>query len=137
MEVIASGERCPNETSSVCRGKRCVLIGSDNTRLGRENLQRMKVFDETAKSFGAKQETQLDKLKEQALKDKHAFIEKERKAESARIEAAAKERSAADSGESRNELLTKERQQRIADDKKIQEKNLKEMSKFTPSTMPK
>ena len=45
-----------------------------------ENLQRMKVFDETAKSFGAKQESQVDKLKEQALKDKHAFIEKERKA---------------------------------------------------------
>ena len=45
-----------------------------------ENLQRMKVFDETAKSFGAKQESQLDKLKEQALKDKQAFIEKERKA---------------------------------------------------------
>ena len=45
-----------------------------------DNLQRMKVFDETAKSFGAKQESQLDKLKEQALKDKQAFIEKERKA---------------------------------------------------------
>lgn len=40
----------------------------------------MKVFEETAKSFGTKLETSIDKLKEQALKDKQAYIEKERKA---------------------------------------------------------
>jgi len=45
-----------------------------------ENVQRMKVFEETAKSFGTKLETSIDKLKEQALKDKQAHIEKERKA---------------------------------------------------------
>lgn len=45
-----------------------------------ENVQRMKVFEETAKSFGTKLETQIDKLKDQALKDKQAYIEKERKA---------------------------------------------------------
>lgn len=45
-----------------------------------ENVQRMKVFEDTAKSFGTKLETSIDKLKEQALKDKQAYIEKERKA---------------------------------------------------------
>jgi hypothetical protein len=45
-----------------------------------ENVQRMKVFEDTAKSFGTKLETQIDKLKDQALKDKQAYIEKERKA---------------------------------------------------------
>lgn len=45
-----------------------------------ENLQRMKVFEETAKNFGTKLESQVDKMREQALKDKHAYIEKERKA---------------------------------------------------------
>ena len=44
-----------------------------------ENMQRMKVFEETAKGFGTKLETQIDKLKEKALKDKQAYIEKERK----------------------------------------------------------
>ena len=45
-----------------------------------ENIQRMKVYEDTAKSFGTKLETQVDKLRDQALKDKHAYIEKERKA---------------------------------------------------------
>ena len=45
-----------------------------------ENVQRMKVYEDTAKNFGTKGESQADKLKEQALKDKHAYIEKERKA---------------------------------------------------------
>lgn len=45
-----------------------------------ENVQRMKVFEDSAKSFGTKLETQVDKMREQALKDKHAYIEKERKA---------------------------------------------------------
>lgn len=45
-----------------------------------ENMQRMKVFEDSAKSFGTKLETQVDRLKEQALKDKQAYIEKERKA---------------------------------------------------------
>lgn len=45
-----------------------------------ENLQRMKVYEDTAKSFGTKLESQVDKMREQALKDKHAYIEKERKA---------------------------------------------------------
>ncbi len=86
----------------------------------------MKVFDETAKSFGTKLETQIDKLKDQALKDKQAYIEKERKAqgkkaiffflfyiesiifrELARIEAAAKQHISANIGEDRNDLLTK------------------------------
>lgn len=40
----------------------------------------MKVFEESAKSFGTKLETQTDRLKEKALKDKQAYIEKERKA---------------------------------------------------------
>ncbi len=40
----------------------------------------MKVYEDTAKSFGTKLETQIDKLKDQALKDKQAYIEKERKA---------------------------------------------------------
>ncbi len=87
----------------------------------------MKVFEETAKSFGTKLETQTDKLKEQALKDKQAYIEKERKAqeqkkfffslyqiytfyshsELARIEAAAKQHISANIGEDRNDALTK------------------------------
>lgn len=45
-----------------------------------ENLERMKLYEETAQSFGNKAESKLDKLKEQALKEKQAFIEKERKA---------------------------------------------------------
>lgn len=45
-----------------------------------ENQQRMKVYEDTAKNFGTKVESQAEKLKEQALKDKHAYIEKERKA---------------------------------------------------------
>ena len=40
----------------------------------------MKVFEDTAKSFGTKLDTEVDKLKQQALKDKQAYIEKERKA---------------------------------------------------------
>ena len=45
-----------------------------------ENMQRMKVFEESAKSFGTKLETQVDRMRDQALKDKQAYIEKERKA---------------------------------------------------------
>ena len=45
-----------------------------------ENMERIKVFEESAKSFGTKLETQVDRLRDQALKDKQAFIEKERKA---------------------------------------------------------
>jgi hypothetical protein len=40
----------------------------------------MKVYEDTAKSFGTKLETKIDKLKDQALKDKQAYVEKERKA---------------------------------------------------------
>jgi hypothetical protein len=43
-------------------------------------MQRMKVFEATAISFGTKLDTEVDKLKQQALKDKQAYIEKERKA---------------------------------------------------------
>lgn len=45
-----------------------------------ENMQRIKVFEESAKSFGTKLETQVDRMRDQALKDKQAYIEKERKA---------------------------------------------------------
>ncbi|CAF3243075.1 unnamed protein product [Rotaria socialis] len=102
-----------------------------------ENLQRMKIFEETAKSFGTKIETQADKLKEQALKDKQAYIEKERKAELARIETAAKQHLSASIGEDRNEAFTKQRQQWAVEDKKVEDKNLKDLSKFTSNTMSK
>ncbi|CAF3794280.1 unnamed protein product [Rotaria magnacalcarata] len=102
-----------------------------------ENLQRMKIFEETAKSFGTKIETQADKLKEQALKDKQAYIEKERKAELARIETSAKQHLSASIGEDRNEAFTKQRQQWAVEDKKVEDKNLKDLSKFTSNTMSK
>jgi len=97
----------------------------------------MKVFDETAKSFGTKLETQIDKLKDQALKDKQAYIEKERKAELARIDAAAKQHISANIGEDRNESFTKQRQQWAVEDRKVEDKNLKDLSKFTSNTMSK
>ncbi|CAF1090954.1 unnamed protein product [Adineta ricciae] len=99
-----------------------------------ENVQRMKVFEDTAKSFGTKLETQIDKLKDQALKDKQAYIEKERKAELARIEAAAKQHLSASIGPDRNEAMTKQRQQWAVEDKEIDKKNLKDLSKYTASS---
>jgi hypothetical protein len=102
-----------------------------------ENIQRMKVFDESAKSFGTKLETQIDKLKEQALKDKQAYIEKERKAELARMDAAAKEHISANIGEDRNDILTKQRQQWAVEDRKAEDKSLKDRAKFTSNIMPK
>ncbi|CAF0980288.1 unnamed protein product [Adineta steineri] len=99
-----------------------------------ENMQRMKVFEETAQSFGTKLETQVDKLRDQALKDKQAYIEKERKAEIARIEAAAKQHMSANIGDDRGDSMTKQRQQWAVEDKKTEEKNLKDLSKFTGKT---
>ncbi|UJR23225.1 hypothetical protein I4U23_026244 [Adineta vaga] len=95
-----------------------------------ENLQRMKVFEDTAKSFGAKLETSIDKLRDQALKDKQAYIEKERKAELARIEAAAKQHLSASIGTDKNDSM-KQRQQWVMEDKEIDKKNLKDLSKYT------
>ncbi|CAF0847121.1 unnamed protein product [Rotaria sp. Silwood1] len=102
-----------------------------------ENMQRMQVFEETAKSFGTKLETQADKLKEQALKDKQAYIEKDRKAEIARMEVAAKQHISAHIGEDRIEALTKQRQQWAVEDRNVEDKNLKDLSKFTKNTMAK
>jgi len=102
-----------------------------------ENQQRMKVFEEQAKSFGTRLETQTDRLKEQALKDKQAYIEKERKAEIARMDAAAKQHISANIGEDRNDVLTKERQQWAVEDRKKEDKHLKDLSKFTSNTMSK
>ncbi|CAF1195204.1 unnamed protein product [Rotaria sordida] len=99
-----------------------------------ENIQSMKVLDETAKSFGTKLETQADRLKEKALKDKQAYIEKERKAEIARMETAAKQHLAAGVGEDRNEAITKQRQQWAVEDRNTEDKNLKDLSKFTAKT---
>jgi hypothetical protein len=45
-----------------------------------ENVQRAKLYEETAKNFAVKSDSQIDKLREQALKDKQAHIEKERQA---------------------------------------------------------
>ncbi|CAF4168729.1 unnamed protein product, partial [Rotaria sp. Silwood2] len=102
-----------------------------------ENVQRIKEFEESAKSFGTKLETNADRLKEQALKDKQAYIEKDKKNELARIEVAAKQHISANIGEDRIEALTKQRQQWAVQDRNVEDKNLKDLAKFTKNTMSK
>ncbi|CAF1101246.1 unnamed protein product, partial [Didymodactylos carnosus] len=90
-----------------------------------ENMQRMQKFEETAKSYGTKIESAIDKSKEKALQEKKVFIEKERQAELARIDQAAKSHISANIGESRGDYLTKLRQEWMLQDKHIDAKNLK------------